>query len=205
VPPATNTIIDNAGNSWSVVGGVVYENGSPFGVSYNVILLLWYNGVIFQQNNNCGVWYASNGKWLPTQFPGGITAPATVGYTCPGIGGIWTAVIAGSSLGTNVLFTTPATINSSWSGPINFFYEAYTAGCVGVANYSGTLSYDNSVAGESPLFASGAGNILNNGSLLSSDCVSPGYSPNSYTGSLVPGASLSMTQTDSAGNHATIN
>jgi hypothetical protein len=90
VAPATNAIIDNGGNSWSLVNGKVYENGSPYGVSSNVIMLLWYNGLIFQQNSACGIWSASNGTWKQTTFPVGFTLPPTVGNTCSTtIAGLW--------------------------------------------------------------------------------------------------------------------
>jgi hypothetical protein len=56
IPPATQ-ILDSSQNIWTVTGGVVYENGVTAGYSANVVLLLWYGGVIYQENSSNG-WYS---------------------------------------------------------------------------------------------------------------------------------------------------
>jgi hypothetical protein len=53
---ATVPIFDSAGNSWTVVSGVVQENGVNAGATSSVTLLLWYNGGIYQQNQ-WGNWW----------------------------------------------------------------------------------------------------------------------------------------------------
>lgn len=58
--PSSTELIDNSGNLWTVVSGVIYENGVAAGVSSNVILLLWYNGAIYQENSSDN-WYEWNG------------------------------------------------------------------------------------------------------------------------------------------------
>jgi hypothetical protein len=155
----------------------------------NVILLLWYNGIIFQQNNACGVWSASGANWLPTSFPGGAVPPAAVGYACPGVGGVWTATVSGLPV---LLFTSPSAIQTGLS-PINFFYQ--TSSCpIFIPGYTGAIAITNSVAGASPLDVSGAGNQAN------------GPTPSAFNGSLVPGASLSLTNgSDCSGNATTTN
>lgn len=65
----TGTIRDAALNVWSLsndpVNGIeVLENGAPAGFSANVILLLWFGGVIYQENNALGWWSWTGGTWL---------------------------------------------------------------------------------------------------------------------------------------------
>jgi hypothetical protein len=67
VPPASS-IIDNSGNSWGVVGGVVKENGANAGSSNSVTLLLWYKGKIYQKNS-WNAWWGWDGTW-GTQLAG---------------------------------------------------------------------------------------------------------------------------------------
>ena len=65
----------------------------------NVILLLWYNGIIYQQNSSCGVWEFVNANWTLTTLPiqsyylgpinSGPTIPTSVLNQCPGMGGAW--------------------------------------------------------------------------------------------------------------------
>ena len=175
MPPATNTIIDNAGNSWSVASGKIYENGSPYGTSSNVILLLWYNGIIYQQNSACGVWYATGGSWTQTPFPEGVAPPAAVGYTCPGIGGIWTATPAAGV--TAIMFSSPVALQSaSYCGSFNFSFSE-TPGQL----FTGSIN-NNSVIGSNPLSISGSG------SCEQSDTLS---------GTLKPGSSLTLASTGS--------
>jgi hypothetical protein len=94
--------VDAKGNIWAVSGGQVFENGVVWSGSQNVILLLYYEGVIYQQNNACGVWEYVNASWTLTTLPITLgypytnTAPNTnpdippsVLNTCPGMGGSW--------------------------------------------------------------------------------------------------------------------
>ena len=137
MPPATNTIIDNAGNSWSVASGKIYENGVLSAGPSNVILLLWYNGIIYQQNSACGVWMATGAGWTQTPFPEGVVPPAAVGYTCPGIGGIWTTTSPASGA-TAMMFTSPTAlpINKGSCTSLNMFFEDQAPGQDFVASLS---------------------------------------------------------------------
>ena len=105
VPPATNTINDGSGNVWSVSGGQIYQDGIVLSGSANVIMLLYFNNVIYQQNVACGVWEYTNGGWNPTVLPFSGTLysqqptyntdpviPGAVLNQCPAMGGIWTAI-----------------------------------------------------------------------------------------------------------------
>jgi hypothetical protein len=175
---------------------VVYENGAAAGASNNVIMLLWYNGLIFQQNSTCGTWAwaAANGPWNQTAFPGGFTPPATVGYTCPGVGGIWTA---SSPNAVGMLLTSQTSVSSGWPGPISLFYQMTIPACVNnpgnITGFTGSLAITNSTVGESPLYVSGTQTIG------SDDCAGGAYAPgNTFTGSLVPASTLSLTETDTS-------
>jgi len=56
-------IIDGEGNSWTLQGGVVYENGQLAGYSANVTKLAYVNDVVSQQNSAGGWWSWSGGTW----------------------------------------------------------------------------------------------------------------------------------------------
>jgi hypothetical protein len=67
--------------------------------SSNVILMLYYNDGIYQQNSACGVWEYVNANWTLTTLPiqssyggpqnSGPTIPVSVLNQCPGMGGAW--------------------------------------------------------------------------------------------------------------------
>jgi hypothetical protein len=62
--PAATQITDNAGGIWTVMNEVVYLNGSPCGYTSGVMLLLWYNGYIFQRNTTYDWYVWLGGNWL---------------------------------------------------------------------------------------------------------------------------------------------
>jgi hypothetical protein len=62
IPPQSQ-ITDSGGNMWTVTGGVVYENGKTAGFSESVVLLIYYNNVIYQENVSGGWWEWINGNW----------------------------------------------------------------------------------------------------------------------------------------------
>jgi hypothetical protein len=175
---------------------MVYENGAKAGVSFNVIMLLWYNGLIFQQNNACATyaWEANTGTWSQTIFPGGFTPPPAVGYTCPGLGGVWTSS-SGEKLYSSNQYPLPNP--ATWWGQIDFYYDAVCSGG-GSASYAGNLSLSQSTIGENPLYVSGPSTNTENGQADS-------YSTFTYTGQLSPGVSLALTGVDCLGNPLTTN
>jgi peptidoglycan hydrolase-like protein with peptidoglycan-binding domain len=62
--PSLTQFIDTNGNRWTITGGVVYEDGFKAGYSANVILLLYYNGLIYQENSS-NQWFSWNGaSWV---------------------------------------------------------------------------------------------------------------------------------------------
>lgn len=83
--PSNTYLVDNVGNIWTVVSGVVYLNGGAT-VSGSVILLLYYNGIIYQENVNNNWWAWTSNTWNsvsgdPRITNPGVPAPAAaVGY-----------------------------------------------------------------------------------------------------------------------------
>ncbi len=68
IPPASR-IVDTQGNIWMVTSGLIYENDSLAGDSADVILLLFYGDVIYQQSSS-SQWFSWNGTdWIETNDP----------------------------------------------------------------------------------------------------------------------------------------
>ena len=78
IPPASY-IIDKSNNIWTVSNGFIYKNNVKDPYSYNVSLLLWYGGLIYQSGTG-GQFYVMTpaGKWVPCADPR-IAAAATPG------------------------------------------------------------------------------------------------------------------------------
>lgn len=83
IPPLTQ-LRDSEGAVWTVSGGVIYRDGTLGGFSANVVLLLYYNSVIYQQNQ-AGDWWSwtggAGGTWLATSDPRTGSAPAVPSIT----------------------------------------------------------------------------------------------------------------------------
>ncbi len=78
VIPSVASIVDHLANVWTVNGGFIYKNGVKDKDSYNVSLLLWYGGMIYQCGTG-GQFYVMTwaGRWLPCADPRiALTAPA---------------------------------------------------------------------------------------------------------------------------------
>jgi hypothetical protein len=73
VPAGSNTsITDASGKSWTIVNGVVQENGAAAGYSANVTEIAYVNGNVWQENNT-NTWWEWNGtSWAGT---GTTTSP----------------------------------------------------------------------------------------------------------------------------------
>lgn len=81
--PTAASITDSQGAVWTVSSGVVLKNGTNAGFSASVILLLYYNGVIYQENSS-NQWFSWQGTAWSTILPGdprGGTAPIVTGIT----------------------------------------------------------------------------------------------------------------------------
>jgi len=138
LPPVTS-IVDSSGNTWTVVAGQVYMNGSTAGVTANVILLYWHDGVIYQENASAEWWSWSGTDWVtatspipPTTSPNQSAIPPNT-YLVDANHDIWTlsagavyknGVAAGYTAGVIAVYYTSSTIYQendqnlwwSWSG-----------------------------------------------------------------------------------------
>jgi hypothetical protein len=190
--PGSSVIYDNAGNSWTLTSGnQVAENGATFANTTNIILLMYYDGVIYQQNNLCGVWqYGGGGVWNQTSLPIGALyqVPQSVLALCPATAGIWSAspiqpTYAGTNGHGNALMLSDA------GGDL--YFETVYPECtiVGVGEIAVTpptgLNAGNSYAVSGSALLTGTG----------PDCTGgPTYTD--FGGTFSPGQSLNITLTD---------
>jgi hypothetical protein len=82
--PTVNKLIDSLGNVWTVSNGVISINGQVQTITQQVIVLLYFNGVIFQENSHCMWWKWINGAWVSTGQPTAAGLPgcgATTSHT----------------------------------------------------------------------------------------------------------------------------
>lgn len=91
----TGYLADSSHNLWNLValngsGNVIYLNGAPAAFSMNVVILLYYNGSIYQSNNAGGWWVWQSGAWLASADPRpklvtlyGVNGHPTWGFTNP--------------------------------------------------------------------------------------------------------------------------
>jgi hypothetical protein len=79
-PTSSGSITDAAGNTWTLSGAIVYENGSIVGINYDVAELVYVGGVMYQKNTG-GNWY----KWtdLVVPPPNDVYWPATTAPVIP--------------------------------------------------------------------------------------------------------------------------
>ena len=54
---AVGRLVDNNLNVWVTDGGIVYMNGSPAGYTNNVVQLLYFNNVVYQENQSSLWWF----------------------------------------------------------------------------------------------------------------------------------------------------
>jgi hypothetical protein len=74
--PSATQLVDSAHNVWTVSAGVVEQNGAAAGVSYNVIVLLYYGSTIYQENKSCQ-WFSWTGStWSAASNPAPSLTPA---------------------------------------------------------------------------------------------------------------------------------
>jgi hypothetical protein len=95
VPPATD-ITDNSGNVWTLASGLIYQNGVQDPNSSSVVLLLWYQNALYQENTAGNFYERTNGGWTlcldprlgPTSADGTTIPPAP--YIIDNSGVEWT-------------------------------------------------------------------------------------------------------------------
>lgn len=77
IPTATQ-IVDSGLNVWTLSGGLAYENGE-LTPSDEVILLLCYGGIVYQENihHDWWVWAADSAAWAASSDPRVVSASST--------------------------------------------------------------------------------------------------------------------------------
>ena len=80
ITPGLGQIIDAEGNKWLLpLNGVILRNGVTAGFSAGVVLVLWFGGNIYQQNNAAGWWmWKGNDTWavsIDPRAPAAAPAP----------------------------------------------------------------------------------------------------------------------------------
>jgi hypothetical protein len=120
IPPASS-ITDSAGDVWTLSQGSVYKNGAKAGGTYNVTMVLWYNGTIYHQGTG-GQFYSWNGSnWASCNDPrlGGTSADGTTLPASPYIidktGAIWTLV-------NGVIFRNGANVGNTYNVSLVLWY-----------------------------------------------------------------------------------
>ncbi len=96
--PSATQIVDAALNVWTVRGGAVQVGGAAAGYTANVVLLLYFNGSIYQQNKSCLWWNWNGSTWVASGNPAPSLTPACASAV---------ATASGSSSGGSTSTTTP--------------------------------------------------------------------------------------------------
>jgi len=71
---SASRIVDSHMDVWTVTSGVVQKNGSPAAYSANVVMLLYFNGVIYQETAAGGWWSWTGSAWTDSSDPRGVVA-----------------------------------------------------------------------------------------------------------------------------------
>ncbi|MDG0022924.1 hypothetical protein [Trinickia sp. Y13] len=77
--PSASSIVDNGANVWTLSNGYIYKNGTKDPYSYNVIMLLWYGGYVYQENTSKAFYKWTGSTWTQSLDPrlGGTSADGT--------------------------------------------------------------------------------------------------------------------------------
>jgi hypothetical protein len=74
--PSATRIIDGSGNTWTISGGVIHENGALAGYSASVTKLLYDNSTIYQENSAGGWWSWNGSTWVASSDPSKVSSPS---------------------------------------------------------------------------------------------------------------------------------
>jgi hypothetical protein len=102
--PAAARILDAALNTWTVRGGAVQVGGAAAGYTANVVLLLYFNGSIYQQNKSCLWWNWNGSTWVASGNPAPSLTPACASAVATASG---SSSGASTSTSTSTSTTTP--------------------------------------------------------------------------------------------------
>jgi len=84
--PNAASLCDSATNIWTVVGGVIWMNGVEQVGTQNVILMLYYNGIVYQKNSAGNWWkWVNNNTWVATIDPRSVVTPPPAPVCTPGM------------------------------------------------------------------------------------------------------------------------
>nr|WP_242538551.1 hypothetical protein [Trinickia acidisoli] len=77
--PSATSIVDNSANVWTLSNGYPYKNGVKDPNSYNVVMLLWYGGSVYQENTSKAFYQYTGTTWIQCLDPrlGGTSADGT--------------------------------------------------------------------------------------------------------------------------------
>jgi hypothetical protein len=130
--PSATQITDAQLNVWTVASGVIYENGGLAGYSADVVLLLYYNGVIYQENSAGGWWSWVNSNW--SGVTGDPRTPSLNGTTIPSATQITDAQLNVWTVASVVIYE-----NGGLAG--------YSTNVVLLLYYNGVIYQENSAGG----------------------------------------------------------
>ena len=102
--PSATQIVDAALNVWTVRGGAVQVGGAAAGYTANVVLLLYFNGSIYQQNKSCLWWNWNGSTWVASGNPAPSLTPACASAVATASG---SSSGASTSTSTSTSTTTP--------------------------------------------------------------------------------------------------
>jgi hypothetical protein len=98
--PTVAKLVDSRGSAWTVSNGVISINGSVQVNTHKVIVLLYFNGIVYQENSDCLWWKWINGAWVST------SQPAAAGL--PGCGATASDATSSAAIGIGTIIKTPA-------------------------------------------------------------------------------------------------
>nr|WP_294525701.1 hypothetical protein [uncultured Rhodopila sp.] len=129
--PTAAQIVDTSGNIWTLVGGVVQENGKPAGFSAAVVEVYW-DGTTIYQSTSATLWWSWNGTtWVSTASPIATNTPPP---TCAQSAS--SATVSGSKVyGLYELNT------NNWAGIPGLSMWANSADCWGFTDTATTEAY----------------------------------------------------------------
>ena len=80
---AVGRLVDNNLNVWVTDGGIVYMNGSPAGYTNNVVQLLYFNNVVYQENQSSLWWFYDGSTWVARNSLGDPRVTSANGSNIP--------------------------------------------------------------------------------------------------------------------------
>ncbi len=155
--PSALQIVDSRSNIWTLSSSsAVLMNGSPAGYTSNVVLILYYNGAVYQKNSAGGWWVWVSGTWTASSDPRSgsvngacgaangvaVSSTPTANLCSSGAGtavsgsGPWTWSCLGSNGGTNAQCSAPSTANLSSLFGVNLASAEFGQ------HYPGTMGVD---------------------------------------------------------------